>query len=413
MALKTAYYTSQFKPASVGFSAGYSAAPKSSPAPKPAPKPAQNYTPAKNYTPANAIGQTKSGAYITPKSSGQVIGASTTNSNSGSGGGGNSGGGGGGGYQQPQYQPEPQTYFDPGTGMSFGSYGDYLGEIDNSYNEQMGILSGSESKIRQGQTDYEKSLEEQYKSQLPLLAQSRDVGLGGLSEQEKASRFQEQNALAEARRLYNELNTANRQRFGGATSAGMAASEILGREQQRQFGDVRNTAGQNIQKILEQRKLVEGEYQNKLQSLESQKNAALSQARQQFQDRLLQIDNSKMQLAGNKAQMKLQALMQLRAEANAIQQQATQFQQQLALQRASVDEGFRNQLTGFASVASQRPTITAQRQATGPTIATQSPSANTGSAYATLTGAYRPTSYNTGPSNLPTYDDLLRRLQGQ
>jgi hypothetical protein len=160
-------------------------------------------------------------------------------------------------------------------------------------------------------------------------------------------RKDEANALSAARNLYQELNQAGIQRFGGSSSAGEFANQLLGREFQRNVGKAVDTAGQNIQKLVEKGIQVKQNYDTQLQSLEQQKAGALSQARDVFRQRLDSINNSRLQLSENKAQLKLQALQQLRSEAMQIAQQHEQFRQQLIMQSQQADLNLKSAIASY------------------------------------------------------------------
>lgn len=239
------------------------------------------------------------------------------------GGGGNGGGGGGGGGT-------PNTYYDPSTGRTFNSQGDFMNEVNNAFGDASNILDTQEQRVRSGEQDLYKQATSPYDSTLPLLQQARDENLTRNTQQTNEEKIRETNAFDAARNLFNELRQGNQQRFGGSSSAGEFAYNLLGRELQRGLGQIQQTAGQNFNKLKDQANQIITGFQSQLQQLNTQKEAALAGARDVFRQKLSEIDNARFGLAQNKSQAKLQALYQLRSEAQNIQNSFIQLQQQMA-----------------------------------------------------------------------------------
>lgn len=231
---------------------------------------------------------------------------------------------------QTQSAPsQPQTYYDPGTSRQFSSYDAYANEVNNAYGDVNNLLGGIESNTRAGEQDLYNSFTKPYDAQLPLLQQGRDQGLAVNQQQQDQTRVDEQNAIAAARRLYQELTQGSRQRFGAGSSAGEFAGGLLGREFQRNYGQIQNTTGQNVQQLMTKAQDITEKYNAQLQQINLQKEASLSQARDEFRRRIDAINNSKVALAENKAQMKLAELQRLRANVDAINNNFISTQQQL------------------------------------------------------------------------------------
>lgn len=242
--------------------------------------------------------------------------------------GGNGGGNGGGGGGNPS--PQPQPYYDNSTGRTFNSQGDFINEVNGAFGDASNILDQQEQRVRSGEQDLYKQATAPYDSTLPLLQQARDENLTRNTQQTNEERTNETNAFDSARRLFQELRQGNLQRFGGSSSAGEFSYDLLGRELQRGLGQIQQTAGQNLNKLKDQANQIITGFQSQLQQLNTQKEAALAGARDVFRQKLSEIDNARFGLAQNKAQAKLQALYQLRSEAQNIQNSFIQLQQQMA-----------------------------------------------------------------------------------
>lgn len=201
----------------------------------------------------------------------------------------------------------------------------YNPQINNIYDEAYGYLNQQEQRLRAGEQDYYGTFTAPYEAQLPLIEQARQSGVANLQNQQSEAQLQEQNALAAARQLYNELSARNRQAFGGVSSVGQASSEILGREQMRQQGNIQNTSAQVIQGIMTKINDVESKAQAMTQQLQIEKENALSQAKLAFQDKLDAINNDRFMLAQQKAQLKYQEMVAYRDRVQAIQDRNTEF----------------------------------------------------------------------------------------
>jgi hypothetical protein len=205
--------------------------------------------------------------------------------------------------------------------------------VDSIYGETMGYLNQNEGLIKDSRTAAEKQAEADLLANQSQLGTNREQTMGQLDTQQRKGQTQKEDALAQARRLFSDLQRGNIQRFGGATSAGQAASEIQGAEQQRQFGQTARQFNEFTQQIETARRDVENQFQTGMQQLQQGKQQAMAKIQSDFTNAIMQINNMRAQTEQQKGQAKLQALMQLRSEANQLQAQATQFEQQLALMR--------------------------------------------------------------------------------
>lgn len=209
----------------------------------------------------------------------------------------------------------------------------YNPQINNIYNEANSILNQQEQRLRSGEQDYYNTFTAPYDSQIPLVNQAKQEGIANLQNQQNVAEYQEKSALDAANRLYNELTARNRQAFGGTSSIGQAASEILGREQQRQLGSIKNNSAQVVQGIISKINDTESKASAMLQQLQKEKEAALSQAKLAFQDKLDAIDSDRFALAQQKSQMKYQEMLAYRDRVQALQDRATEYSMQIEAMR--------------------------------------------------------------------------------
>lgn len=206
-------------------------------------------------------------------------------------------------------------------------------ELNNAYNPIFDYLNQAESSVRGAYPSIQQDITNQFGVSAGQLGSSRDMGMASLTSNEAKVQQTKEDAMSAARRLYNELIGGYGQRFGGASSAGEAARTLAGNEAQRTMGGVNRDYGNNIALINQKRVEVEQNYQTGLQQLQASRDTALNQAKRDFDQKLLDIQNTRASTASEKAQQKLAALQELRNQAYNIQLQNQQFQQQLQLQR--------------------------------------------------------------------------------
>lgn len=252
------------------------------------------------------------------------------------------------------------------------SQDDLMRQINEAYSGSENYLNQAESALR---GDYPNALAEAEAifntNKSTLEGQKATAGENLTSQKNKATQTKE-NALADARRLYQEQQIGANQRFGGSSSAGQAFSEIQAREQARQFGQTGRQYADVVNQIETQRNQVEREFQAGVLQLEQQKQSAVSNAQRDFQNKLLQISNSRAMIGQAKAEAKLGALQELRNQIFAIEQQNTQFNQQLQLMREQAmmqTQNFGGVTSGAVSAGANaanayNPNITSQYSAT-------------------------------------------------
>ena len=210
---------------------------------------------------------------------------------------------------------------------------EFMNEINSQYNERMGYLSKAEEAIRLGQPEILEGIAADLKAGKSQVETGKQKELGVLSGSEKEATGRKEDVLASSRRLYDELRRGGQQRFGGASSAGGAMSELLGVEQQRQAGLTGREYSRAMDQISTQKADIESQYQSTLLQLESENKNAQNQANQEFRSRLDEINQNRLLASDAKGQARLGVLTDLRDKMFSIEQQKTQFQQQLEQMR--------------------------------------------------------------------------------
>lgn len=217
------------------------------------------------------------------------------------------------------------------------SASDIDNQINSMYGPTMDILNQNVGLIQGQKTSAEQQAAADLAANQSMLGTQKESVLGQLGTQARGVQTQKEDALAQARRLYGELQRGNVQRFGGATSAGQAASEIQGAEAQRQFGQTGRSANEAFQKIEQAKTDVENQYKTGLLQLQQQHQQGMAKIQNDFTNAIMQINNQRAATEQAKGQAKLQALENLRTQALALTQQQTTFQQQLEAMKYQAD----------------------------------------------------------------------------
>jgi hypothetical protein len=265
-----------------------------------------------------------------------------SNNNGGNNGGG--GGGGGGGGNVITHDDAMRLGYDvnnlpPGVSLADeGGGGDNYDEqmrqaAESEYNSTMDYLNGVESWLRGQYGDATNSIN----SSANINTQSLNDQLGVYNKEtslNKADAFKRrEDAISSAQRMYQELQQASKQRFGGSTSAGEASSELLGAEQMRQQGSTMDTYNSYVDQQNLSSEKVQKEYATALTTIASNAENARKTALAEFTNKMLEISRAKGAAASNRDQRKLDALYELRNKQYEINMQEKQFQQQIEAAR--------------------------------------------------------------------------------
>lgn len=187
---------------------------------------------------------------------------------------------------------------------------EYQAQINKLYNQGIETITGQERRLQEYQPQYLSQLQSLYESQVPELQRVTEQGRTAIGEQETGVQKQQQTALAEARRQYEQGVQKGQQLFGGVggTSTGQAFSDIASQELLRGTGNVMTTASENMQRLQSARRDLESKLQTDLAKLELDKKTALVTAQNDFRKELDSINSKRYELQTQKANAQLQAL---------------------------------------------------------------------------------------------------------
>lgn len=199
------------------------------------------------------------------------------------------------------------------------------------------------SSITSQQAGLIESADKTFSSQIPLIEQARDQGIGFLNQATGQAQQAGENALTSARSLYNELGSRNRQLFGGAqnSNVGQAASELLGREQMKQMGGIRQGVNDQVSNFALNIQNLRDKAAAQLQQVELQRQAAIADVKNRVADALRQIDQLEFQTGQDYSQAKLDAIKDY---ANSLRQNNT-YANQLSQQIATQMQGYNSALS--------------------------------------------------------------------
>ena len=210
---------------------------------------------------------------------------------------------------------------------------DFMSEIESQYGARMSYLDKAKMAIEAGQPEILAGIAADMKAGTSRAGTAQQKELGVLKGAEAQTTGRKEDALASARRLYDELRRGGQQRFGGASSAGEAMNTLLGVEQQKQMGQTQRDFGQTMSQIAQEKTNIESQYQDQLLQLESDNTNAINQVNQEFRSRLDEIEQNRLLAGDAKSQARLGVLQELRDKAFQIQAQHTQFKQQLDMMK--------------------------------------------------------------------------------
>jgi hypothetical protein len=239
----------------------------------------------------------------------------------------------GGGYRPPvtnnnNPQPTNNTNFDAEAQRRAEEEA-----INSLYGESENYLNQAESAVRADYPNAMQAAESEFATSQGMLTGSKEQGVNSLNMQQKQGQNRKEDALSAARRILQEVGMGALQRFGGSSSAGEAATTLQGVEFQRQAGQTNRQFNDFSEQIGMKMQEVETNFNNGMLQIKQAKDTSIANATRDFQNKLLEIANSRAQIGQAKAQARLDALMNLRNQVFAIQQQNTQFEQTLQLQR--------------------------------------------------------------------------------
>jgi len=226
--------------------------------------------------------------------------------------------------------------------------------INDAYGQSESYLNQAENQLNADYPTIQGEINAQGQLNNQLLDNSKTSALNQTGQQATTANQRQESALTKARRLYGELQRGYNQRFGGASSAGDAATEISNQERLRQEGTTRQDYGNTMRAIELQNQEIESNYNTGKLQLQQQTQQSLNEAQRDFQNKLLTISQNRALIGQAKAEARLASLQELRNNIYQINMQNMQFQQQLEAQKQAGQQQlqqFSTQSQGAVSAA--------------------------------------------------------------
>lgn len=254
-------------------------------------------------------------------------------------------------YTQQNPSPTPQVLgSSTSSGTDTGGTGEVVPQIDwgavNAiYQPNADYLNQVESTISSQQPGVEQSIMSNYGLSKSSLEGERTLGENKLAKQTSEAGQGKEDAQSAAVRLFNELKRGGIQRFGGASSAGEAFGELTGNELQRNMGGIQKAWSVAVDKINGYKADLQQKFTTAIATLEQQKNDAIMEAKNYFQERMLEVQKMKAENESAKAAANLSLLQDYRNKIFTINMQDLQYKQQLALNKQAGEQQASDYLT--------------------------------------------------------------------
>jgi len=259
---------------------------------------------------------------------GAVAGSSVVNNN------GNSGGGGPGDSRLQQLEKmnrnpiQEQEYQSLLSQLNVPS-GPSDEELNSAYDPIFNYLNQAEAGLGAAYNNQNALYDQQAATAKGDLALNKQNTLNTIATAKQKAGQRKEDVITSSRRAYGELAMANRQRFGGATSAGDAASELQSIEMQRSLAGAQRGFEDTMREIGTKEVEVENLYQVENRKIDDTITQAKQNAYSEFQNGLLEINRQRATTASEKANRKLLALDQYKNQLFQLQVQQQQYKQQL------------------------------------------------------------------------------------
>jgi len=202
-------------------------------------------------------------------------------------------------------------------------------ELNTAYDPIFNYLNQAEAGLGVAYNNQNALYDQQAATAKGDLAVNKQNTLNTISTAKQKAGQRKEDVITSSRRAYGELAMANRQRFGGATSAGDAASELQSIEMQRSLAGAQRGFEDTMREISTKEVEVENLYQVENRKIDDSIVQAKQNAYSEFQNGLLEIGRQRATTASEKANRKLLALDQYKNQLFQLQVQEQQNRQAL------------------------------------------------------------------------------------
>mgnify|MGYP001569396666 CR=1 FL=1 len=218
-----------------------------------------------------------------------------------------------------------------GSGGGGGGGGDGNTDVNSLYEPTMNYLNQLESEFKKQKPGALETVQRGYEESLVPVGEQEKTNLANIETQGRGISTREQNALQQARQLYGELTQGNVGRFGGGTSTGEAANEILGRATMQQITGISGGAGESRRQLEIEKTRVQDFANNQRTSLKRWREEAIQKVEQEFSSGIMNINQNRSMAETAKATAKADLMQQARAQSFQVEQAQKAFERQILL----------------------------------------------------------------------------------
>lgn len=238
--------------------------------------------------------------------------------------------------------PAPTPTSQPPSQEQYG-LGDVYNQIEADYNGLMTTLSGREAEAQQTAGTARQRVETEFAPARTQLQQEETTRLGTIGTREQETQQAATSSIAEARRIYNELQQQAIAQLSGAgissSSVAEALAEKIGRQTAERIFTVAQTRDQAISLLGEERTKVKNYIGEKLSNLEQQKTLALQNVQDWLLNSLRDINTQRGVADAYKAQQRSQSLLDYKNYVNQINLDNSRVAQALNVWAQNKDNG--------------------------------------------------------------------------
>lgn len=232
-----------------------------------------------------------------------------------------------------------------GNGNSGGDSGGVdTAALDAAYSGIFSVLDAASTNATANSTLDLQSLDAMKQQQLTAAQRNQDLATGVYDTQEQKSQGTYRSAYEDAIRNYQALQQNRVSRFGGGSSAGMAANDISNQEFYRQQGKLGTSLQDAMTSITQSRSKTMNDFLTYNDEIEMESANATRDIKKQLSDQLQQITLTKAGYEADRTNRKIQALETARQQVAAISAQKQNLVQQAQIWFQQQDYLLKNQM---------------------------------------------------------------------
>jgi hypothetical protein len=212
-----------------------------------------------------------------------------------------------------------------------GSSGPSQSDIDSAFAPLYDTYKQAEDTLRGGYSEDIGNVDKRYGNYNKQYEEERGRLTGEVTDKQTDFQTTLRSALQDAVRSYNALKQQKMSRFGGGSSAGEAVGELASQEYFKQQGNVQQEGLRGEREFAKEFANIGQFIAQKKSELDMWKEESLTELKKNLNTQLANIQAQRNQTESDKAQARISIVQDSINRARAIQDQDTQFRQQLAI----------------------------------------------------------------------------------